>query len=99
MVLGEGARIVAPGALLGLAGGLAIGDVFRDLLFDVQPFEPAVILVVSVGLAVLGTLAMMGRPDGRPVSTRPSRCEPSSLRTVRLWPGSGQTETSAPVES
>jgi putative ABC transport system permease protein len=60
MVLGEGARIVAPGALLGLAGGLAIGDVFRDLLFDVQPFEPAVILVVSVGLAVLGTLAMIG---------------------------------------
>jgi putative ABC transport system permease protein len=76
MVLGEGARIVAPGALLGLAGGLAIGDVFRDLLFDVQPFEPAVILVVSVGLAVLGTLAMIGP------ARRAARVDPAiALRT------------------
>jgi ABC-type antimicrobial peptide transport system permease subunit len=76
MVLGEGARIVVPGALLGLAGGLGAGRVIRDLLFEVQPFEPTVILVVTVGLATGGVVAMIGP------ARRAARVDPSvALRT------------------
>jgi putative ABC transport system permease protein len=60
LTIGEGARIVVPGALLGLAGGVAAGRLIRDLLFQVTPFEPAVLVCVSAGLAVLGLVAMLG---------------------------------------
>jgi putative ABC transport system permease protein len=60
LILGEGARIVVPGALLGLAGGVAAGRVIRGLLFEVQPFEPAVLAAVSIFVAALGLVAMLG---------------------------------------
>jgi predicted permease len=60
LTLGEGARIVVPGALLGLAGGVAAGRLIRELLFQITPFEPAVLVIVSAGLAALGLVAMLG---------------------------------------
>jgi predicted lysophospholipase L1 biosynthesis ABC-type transport system permease subunit len=50
MVLTEGAWMIAPGALLGVAGGLGAGRLIRDLLYDVQPFEPAVRIAAAAGL-------------------------------------------------
>jgi putative ABC transport system permease protein len=60
LIVAEGARIVVPGALLGLAGGVAAGRLIRDLLFQVAPFEPAVLVAVTAGLAALGLVAMLG---------------------------------------
>jgi putative ABC transport system permease protein len=60
LTIREGARIVVPGALLGLAGGVAAGRLIRNLLFQVTPFEPAVLVGVSAGLAALGLVAMLG---------------------------------------
>ena len=72
----RGARMIAPGAVLGLAGGLAAGALFRDFLYEVQPFEPVVLLVVAGGLAALAMLAMVGP------ARRAARVDPSdALRT------------------
>ncbi|HXW07398.1 MAG TPA: ABC transporter permease [Vicinamibacterales bacterium] len=60
LILREGSRIVLPGALLGLAGGVAAGRLIRGLLFQVTPFEPAVLVAVSAGLAALALSAMLG---------------------------------------
>jgi putative ABC transport system permease protein len=76
LIVGEGARIVVPGALLGLAGGVAAGRLIRELLFQVTPFEPAVLVAVSAGLAALGLLAMVGP------ARRAGRVDPAvALRT------------------
>jgi putative ABC transport system permease protein len=76
MVLREGARMIAPGAVLGLAGGLAAGALFRDFLYEVQPFEPAIFLAVAGGLAALAMLAMVGP------ARRAARVDPAdALRT------------------
>jgi putative ABC transport system permease protein len=76
MMLGEGARMIAPGAVVGLAGGLAAGELFRDFLYEVEPFEPAVLLAVAAGLAALGMLAIIGP------ATRAAGIDPAdALRT------------------
>jgi putative ABC transport system permease protein len=76
LVLGEGVRIMGPGALTGLAGGLAAGRLIRDLLYDVTPFEPDVVATVIVGLLALGLVAMIGP------ARQAARVDPASvLRT------------------
>jgi ABC-type antimicrobial peptide transport system permease subunit len=76
MVLAEGVRLIAPGALLGLAGGLGAGLLIRDMLYDVQPFEPAVLVAAAAGLAALSLLAMLGP------ARRAARIDPAeALRT------------------
>jgi putative ABC transport system permease protein len=60
LVLAEGAAIVVPGALLGVLGGVAAGRWIRDSLFQVTPFEPAVLVAVGMGLTALGLFAMLG---------------------------------------
>jgi ABC-type antimicrobial peptide transport system permease subunit len=76
MVLTEGAWMIAPGALLGVAGGLGAGLLIRDLLYDVQPFEPAVLIAAAAGLGALSVMAMLGP------ARRAARIDPAeALRT------------------
>jgi predicted permease len=56
LVVGESARLVAGGVLLGLAGAFATTRVMRSLLYDVSPTDPltlggVTILLVAMGLA------------------------------------------------
>ena len=55
MVLGEGARVVAVGAAIGLAGGLALSRLMAGLLYEVQPGDPASLVAVT---SVLGAVAL-----------------------------------------
>jgi putative ABC transport system permease protein len=41
MVLGQGAKMMAIGSAIGLAGAAALGWVMRSMLFDVAPLDPA----------------------------------------------------------
>ncbi len=59
MVLRQGIWMVALGATLGLGGAFVSGRLVRDLLYETQPFEPAVAVFVTVVLAALGVAAMM----------------------------------------
>jgi putative ABC transport system permease protein len=59
MVLRQGLWTVGLGAGLGLAGAFVSGRFVRDLLYETQPFEPAVSVFVTLMLAGLGIAAMM----------------------------------------
>jgi putative ABC transport system permease protein len=59
MVLRQGLWMVGLGAALGLGGAFVSGRVVRDLLYETQPFEPAVAVLVTVVLAALGVAAML----------------------------------------
>jgi ABC-type antimicrobial peptide transport system permease subunit len=55
MVLGEGARLMAAGGLVGLGAAAALGWLMRAMLFDVAPLDPAAFaaaLVVLCGFAL-----------------------------------------------
>ncbi len=55
MVLGEGARVVAVGAAVGLAGGLVLSRLLAGLLYEVQPGDPWNLAAVTT---VLGAVAL-----------------------------------------
>ncbi|MGI8843973.1 MAG: FtsX-like permease family protein [Gemmatimonadaceae bacterium] len=59
LVLGDGLRIAAVGVALGLALALAGGDRVTDLLFDTSPREPAVLILVGLGLLVVASVASL----------------------------------------
>jgi putative ABC transport system permease protein len=76
LVLTEGARVVLPGVAAGIAGGLVAARQLRDLLFDVQPFEPMLVAAVACAVTLLALLAVVG--PGR----RAARVDPLvALRT------------------
>jgi putative ABC transport system permease protein len=70
MVLGEGARLVAIGLTLGLAGSLALARLIGSMLYGVAPTEPLVYLLVLVLLAVTA-LAATVVPARRAMSVDP----------------------------
>ena len=57
MVLGEGARLVAVGLVLGLAGSIALSRLVRSMLYDVAPTDPLVYLAVLVLLTLTAMVA------------------------------------------
>jgi predicted permease len=59
LVLAEGARIAAVGAVLGTAGALATSRLVASLLFDVSPRDARVLLLVSAGLVAVALLACL----------------------------------------
>jgi len=57
LVLGSGARIVALGLVIGLAGSLAFARVLRTLLYHTSDTDPLTLALVSVLLALVAFLA------------------------------------------
>jgi ABC-type antimicrobial peptide transport system permease subunit len=57
MVLGEGARLVATGLALGLAGSIALSRLVSSMLYDVAPTDPVVYVVVLVLLSITALVA------------------------------------------
>jgi putative ABC transport system permease protein len=58
LVLGEGCRLMAVGAMLGLALAAATSRLLRGLLFEVQPLDPGSLVTTGVFLLALGGLAL-----------------------------------------
>jgi ABC-type antimicrobial peptide transport system permease subunit len=56
-VLGEPARLVLFGLMLGLAGTFAVGSVVQRLLYGVSPTDPVTLVAVAVVLLVVALLA------------------------------------------
>jgi putative ABC transport system permease protein len=56
-VLGEPARLVAVGLVIGLAGTFAAGHVVRKMLYDVEPTDPVTLASVAVVLFVVALTA------------------------------------------
>jgi putative ABC transport system permease protein len=56
-VLGEPARLVTAGLILGLGATLAAGRVVQKLLYDVSPTDPLTLAVVAVLLLLVALLA------------------------------------------
>jgi putative ABC transport system permease protein len=59
LVLGQGARLVTIGLILGLVGSVALGEVLRGLLFGVAPGDPQTLALVTVALIVVALLACL----------------------------------------
>jgi putative ABC transport system permease protein len=64
LVLAEGARLIVVGVALGMALALAVGRVFRGLLFGVEPTDP-VTLAAAATLFALLALATCAVPAWR----------------------------------
>ncbi len=57
LVLGDGFRLVLPGALVGLAAALAVPRVLTSILFGVSPSDPLTLAGATVSLALVALLA------------------------------------------
>ena len=59
MILGEGLRLVAIGAVLGLAGAFAATRYVESQLFGIRPSDPLTFVAVCLILATVATLACL----------------------------------------
>lgn len=57
MILRGGLQRLAAGAILGMAGGAAVGIVLRDLLVGIDPIDPASLAIVALTIVAVGLLA------------------------------------------
>jgi predicted permease len=57
MVVGEGLKLTAAGAVLGIGGALLAGRIFATLLFDVTAVDPITLTSVVAVLAIVAMLA------------------------------------------
>jgi ABC-type antimicrobial peptide transport system permease subunit len=57
MIMRQGLLLTIAGAALGIAGGFAITDLMRGLLFSVSPTDPATFVSVPVLLILVALLA------------------------------------------
>ena len=57
MVLGDVARVVGIGLLLGAAGALASGKLVSSFLYGMEPAEPAIMALAAAGLAAVALMA------------------------------------------
>jgi len=70
IVLRSGLQLAAVGCVLGLAGALAASRLLRSFLFDVSPFDPAVLALSAVAMLLLA-LASSALPARRAAATDP----------------------------
>jgi macrolide transport system ATP-binding/permease protein len=70
LVLGDAGRLVSLGIALGLAAAVALATLMRHVLFGVESWDPATLVVVSTGLIVSGLLASY-LPARRAASVNP----------------------------
>ena len=54
LVMGQALRVIVWGAVLGVAGALAVGRAIASMLYGVTPHDP---LVLSVVIVILGAVA------------------------------------------
>lgn len=59
LMLGDGLRPAGFGLLLGLAGGVAVSEVIRTLLYNVKPLDATVFAGVSLLLLLVASLACL----------------------------------------
>jgi ABC-type lipoprotein release transport system permease subunit len=59
MVLGEGMAVAGTGVLLGLAGALAASRVVEQLLYDVEPHDPATLTTTALLFLAVATAASL----------------------------------------
>jgi putative ABC transport system permease protein len=59
MVVKQTVRLVVFGAVLGLAGALALGRALASLVFQVRPSDPATLVAVTVLLTVVAVVATL----------------------------------------
>jgi len=57
LVLISGAKLAAMGGTIGLAGAVAAASVVRSFLFQVSPFDPAVLVLASLAVFTLALVA------------------------------------------
>jgi putative ABC transport system permease protein len=57
MVLGQGARLVGLGLLLGLAGSIAAGQALESMLYRTSAFDPLILAGVTLLFAAVAALA------------------------------------------
>jgi predicted permease len=57
LILGDGARIVGAGLVIGLVGAVGVGRVMKSQLFGVAPLDPVVLAPVTVLLLGIALLA------------------------------------------
>jgi putative ABC transport system permease protein len=77
LVIGSAARVLATGAVIGLALASAFGRLIETMLFGVRPLDPPTFVFVMVALAVTAALAVAG-PAWRAVRIDPA----TALRDV-----------------
>ena len=83
LVLGEGVRLAALGAAIGVGGALLAGRLVQDLLYEVQPHDPPSLLGAAVLLVAVAALASY-LPARRPSAwTSWPRCARSSRAADR----------------
>jgi predicted permease len=70
LVLTSGAKLAAAGCALGLVGALAASRLLRSFLFEVSPFDPAVLTLCSLVMLLLA-LASSALPARRAAATDP----------------------------
>jgi macrolide transport system ATP-binding/permease protein len=57
MVLMQGIRLIVPGVMIGIGGGIAAALLARSLLFQVSAWDPAIFVIVTVLLAAVTLVA------------------------------------------
>ncbi len=57
MVVGRAAGLAVAGVTIGLAGAMALTRVLSNLLYEIDPADPATLAAVSVALALVASLA------------------------------------------
>jgi putative ABC transport system permease protein len=57
LTFGEGFRLIAGGVLFGVALAIVLSRVLRSFLFEVQPSDPATLIVVGALFVGVGLLA------------------------------------------
>jgi putative ABC transport system permease protein len=57
LIFGEGFRLIAGGVLVGVVLAIVVSQVLRSFLFEVQPSDPATLIIVGVLFVGVGLLA------------------------------------------
>jgi hypothetical protein len=86
LVLSEGVALVGMGMLIGVPGVYLAGRLLRAVLVDVSPSDPAILLTVAAGLALVA-LAACYLPARRALRIEPAPCVTSDIQRARIGGG------------